>query len=143
MRSKDPKLLMIKDRIDRLSLNEDERQDLWAAYLENPDINFSNTLDGIKFYKSIHDQISANIVACFYSLSYSSTADALDNFSDLERSVLILLMIGLSIEQISRYKMIEILRLQQMLSNVSVHPIWEELRVKEKTECRREIWTHR
>ena len=134
---------MIQEKIDRLSLNEDDRQDLWVAYLQDPDVNFPNTLDNIKFHRSVQEQISANIVACFYSISHDYTHDALDIFTELERSILILLMIGLSIEQISRYKMIGMLRLQQMLDNVSTHPIWEELRAKEAAEFRREIWTDR
>ncbi len=140
MKNSNPKLLIIQEKIDKLSLDEDDKQDLWLAYLQDPDVNFSNTLDNIKFNKLIQEKISANIVACFYSINHDYTHEALDAFTEFERSILILLMVGLSMEQISRYKMIGMLRLQQMLNNISTHPIWEELHAKEKTKYRREIW---
>jgi hypothetical protein len=59
--------------------------------------------------------------------------ELLDNFTDLERSVMILLVIGFTKEQVSKYKMIEMLRLQQMINNISTHPIWEKTLAKKET----------
>ena len=60
--------------------------------------------------------------------------ELLDTFTELERSILILLVLGFTKEQVSKYKMIEMLRLQQMINNISTHPIWEKMLVKEKAE---------
>jgi hypothetical protein len=60
--------------------------------------------------------------------------ELLDNFTELERSVMILLVIGFTKEQVSKYKMIEMLRLQQMINNISTHPIWEKALAKKETE---------
>jgi hypothetical protein len=144
MRSRDPKLMMIKERIDALSLNEDDRQDLWICYLENPESNLSNNIEDIHFNNSVRDRIESNIIGLYMStLKVGSVHDLFTQFTETERSVMILVLLGLNDEQISRYKMIGMLRLNQMLHNISLHPAWETLRDKEKTERRGEIWSDR
>ena len=140
MKIKDPKLLMVKEKIDKLSLNEDDRQDLWVSYLEDPTSNLSGNIEQITFRNQIGEKITNDIV-CLYSstLKVGSVHDILDVFTDLERSVIVMLLLGLSTDQISRYKMIGSLRLNQMLCNIALHPIWEKLSAKEKTERRGEV----
>lgn len=139
MRNKDPKIMMIKEKIDRLSANEDDRQDLWVRYLENPDSDLYNNIEDISFRNSTRDRIADDIVNLYTStLKVGFVQNILSNFTDLERSIIVLILLGLSNEQISRYKMIGLLRLSQTLHNISLHPVWETLRVKEKAQLRAE-----
>jgi hypothetical protein len=135
MRNKDPKIMMIKEKIDRLSTNEDDRQDLWVRYLENPDSDLYSNIEDISFRNSIRDRIADDIVNLYTStLKVGFVQNILSNFTDLERSIIVLILLGLSNEQISRYKMIGLLRLNQTLHNISLHPVWETLRVEEKAK---------
>lgn len=144
MKIKDPKLLMVKEKIDKLSTNEDDRQDLWVSYLEDPASNLPNNIEQITFRNQIGEKITNDIVYLYSStLKVGSVHDTLDVFTDLERSVIVMLLLGLSIDQISRYKMIGSLRLNQMLCNISLHPIWESLSAKEETQRRGKVWSDR
>jgi hypothetical protein len=131
---------MIKSKIDHLSLSEDDRQDLWVAYLENPGLDLSVSLDNIYFKNKIQEKIINNInnitLAYLVSDSDNEISTLLDNFTELEQSVLRLFMVGLSHDQVSRYKGIERMYLQQMLYNISRHPIWENFLVKKTTNNR-------
>jgi hypothetical protein len=123
---------MIQKKIDSLSNDEDCRQDLWIKYLEDPSSSISENLTSIQNSQHIDDLIVQNLIVNATLSPVSDTMVLLDNFTELERSVVILLILGLTKEQISRYKMIEMLRLQQMINNISTHPVWESLLVKEK-----------
>jgi hypothetical protein len=138
MRNKDLKLT-IKSKIDLLSHNDDERQDLWVSYLEDPECDFSSKLLEIKNKNEEKELIIFNIVHIMSSHPSPEMIELLDNFTELERSVLILIALGFNKEQISKYKMIDAMRLQQLMDNLSTHPIWEKFLAKEKTKCRRKI----
>jgi len=139
MKIKDPHLLMVKQKIDELSLSEDDRQDLWVSYLEDPTSTLP-TAEHIAFNNHISEKITNNIIYLYNStLKVGSVQDTLYTFTDLERSVIVMLLLGLSIDQISRYKMIGSLRLNQMLCNIALHPIWENLSAKEKIERRGKV----
>lgn len=133
-------LMMIKNQIDRLSLSEDDRQDLWVAYLENPGLDLSVGLDNIYFKNKIQEKILNNInnIALAYVVSDSDQEIGLllNNFTELEQSILRLFMVGLTHDQVSRYKGIERMHLQQMLYSISKHPIWENFLVKKTTNTR-------
>lgn len=126
---------MIQRKIDNLSNDEDCRQDLWIRYLEDPSLELSDTLTNIQDTRHIDDLIVQNLITNITVSPTNETMLLLDSFTELERSVVILLILGLTKEQISRYKMIEMLRLQQMINNISAHPAWENLLAKEKTKC--------
>jgi hypothetical protein len=126
---------MIQRKIDSLSNDEDCRQDLWISYLEDPYLELSGTLTNIQDTRKIDDLIVQNLITNITVSPTNETMLLLDSFTELERSVMILLILGLTKEQISRYKMIEMLRLQQMINNISAHPAWENLLAKEKTKC--------
>lgn len=126
--------MMIQRKIEILSQDEDERQDLWVAYLEDPYFDLSSRFVEIKNRNDTNDIILSNLINYLQSPPTSEMLELLDNFTDLERSVMILLVIGFTKEQVSKYKMIEMLRLQQMINNISTHPIWEKVLAKKKTE---------
>jgi hypothetical protein len=125
--------MMIQRKIETLSQDEDERQDLWLAYLEDPYFDLSSRFIEIKNRNDTNDIILTNLINYLQSPPTSEMLELLDNFTDLERSVMILLVIGFTKEQVSKYKMIETLRLQQMINNISTHPIWEKTLAKKET----------
>jgi len=125
--------MMIQRKIETLSQDEDERQDLWVAYLEDPYFDLSSRFIEIKNRNDANDIILSNLINYLQSPPTSEMLELLDNFTDLERSVMILLVIGFTKEQVSKYKMIEMLRLQQMINNISTHPIWEKTLAKKET----------
>jgi hypothetical protein len=126
--------MMIQRKIETLSQDEDERQDLWVAYLEDPYFDLSSRFIEIKSRNDANDIILSNLINYLQSPPTSEMLELLDNFTELERSVMILLVIGFTKEQVSKYKMIEMLRLQQMINNISTHPIWEKTLAKKETE---------
>lgn len=134
MKIQDHNLLMIQRKINNLSINEDQRQDLWVKYLESKSIDLSSSLNDIQLNNELNDVLINKMVICLTVPPAEETLQLLDNFTDLERSVIMLLILGLTREQISRYKMIEMLRLQQLINNISVHPAWESFLAKEKTK---------
>lgn len=134
MKILDQNLLMIQRKINSLSINEDQRQDLWVKYLESESADISSSLNEIQLNNELNDILVNKMVLCLTAPPAEETLQLLDNFTDLERSVIILLMLGLTRDQISRYKMIEMLRLQQLINNISVHPAWESFLAKEKTK---------
>lgn len=126
--------MMIQRKIETLSQDEDERQDLWVAYLEDPYFDLSSRFIEIKNRNDANDIILSNLINYLQSPPTSEMLELLDNFTELERSIMILLVIGFTKEQVSKYKMIEMLRLQQMINNISTHPIWEKMLAKKETE---------
>jgi hypothetical protein len=125
---------MIQKKINSLSVDEDYRQDLWLRYLEDPSADISSNLIEIQINAEINDLIITKIITLLRIPPAAETLNLLNNFSELERSVMILLLLGLTKEQISKYKMIEMLRLQQLINNISIHPAWETFFAKEKTK---------
>lgn len=138
---KNLKLMMIKSKIEMLSHNEDERQDLWLSYLEYPDCDFSSKLLEIKNKNEETEFLTASMIRCLSHPPSQEMVELLENFTDLERSVLVLIALGFTKEQISKYKMIDATRLKQLIDNVSAHPAWENFLAEEETKRRRKVRT--
>lgn len=121
----DPHMLMIQQKINSLSLNEDERQDMWVLYLENPNVDLDKNLNNIRILNEEDNAVLDNILSFLQSPPTQDMLDILSIFSELEKSVLILLILGIPKDYISKYKTIEMLRLKQLINNISTHPVWE------------------
>lgn len=126
--------MMIQRKIETLSQDEDERQDLWVSYLQDPYFDLSSRLVEIKNRKDASDLLFNNIINYLKSPPTADMLELLDQFTKLEQSVMLLFVIGLTKEQVSKYKMIEMLRLQQLIANVSTHPAWERMFAKKETQ---------
>ena len=60
--------------------------------------------------------------------------DLLEHFSEVERSVIALLALGLEVDQVSGYKAISEIRIRQVISIIKDNNCWEEIYgLKEKT----------
>lgn len=132
---------MIQIKIGNLSQDEDCQQDLWLKYLEDPTSDLSSNFQHIQNTNTISDLMVNSLVLKLNASSTDRVQVFLEEFTEIERSIMVLLILGLTKEQISKYKMIEMLPLQQLINNVSTHPAWGKFFVKEKTKRRREIRT--
>lgn len=112
--------------INRLTKNEDLRQDLWVHYLSG------NTIDSLSSHlKDISTEYSdeQNTRDAIWQLINNSPSDRLiaflNEFTDFEKSLICSLMLGSSIEQMaSRCKISEV-RIRQSISAIRYNPLWE------------------
>lgn len=125
----------VSQLINRLTDNEDYRQDLWVHYLSG---NCPATL--VLHLKKLQDQLSSdsmiqNLLWTVYSNPPSDKFQLLlDNFSNVEQSIICLLYLGLTVGEISKYKNISEIRIRHVISVVRDNDCWKELYgVKEKT----------
>lgn len=131
----------IKSKIDALSTDEDVRQSLWLAILESPnmEIDLDIALEQILSNQKIDSELTLKMSKTMIYPPDEKTTELLSLFSPLEQSIMALLMLGLDIYTISRYKSLRIMWLQQMISNIALHPVWESSLGKE-IKIRRKIW---
>lgn len=114
-----------KTIINRLTSNEDIRQELWVRYLEGASIC---SLPSI--YKDIDRNIHA-LEALDQTYQEQSSKPywpkLLKLFSEHELQVILLLTAGHDIISIARYKGIAEVKLRQMISVIRSHEIWKEI----------------
>lgn len=112
--------------INCLTQNEDLRQELWVHYLSGNTVDsFASRLKQISSDYSEDEIIQASIWSYIYNPPSDKFSSLLDEFSDFERSVVILLSLGLSTTQISKYKGISEVRIKQTLSSIRYNKVWE------------------
>jgi hypothetical protein len=128
--------------LDNLLSDEDMRQDVWLSICENGDSDLDRYIQNIALETTLVKEIANN-------LKYLTTADTtmmvplLANFPTHEQSVLVFLMLSFSLDQISQYKGISMIRLTQMVLCISRHKCWEKIKNdKKKTKHRRKIQSH-
>lgn len=106
--------------INKLTYNEDHRQDLWVAYLSGitstPEsvhriLSHLEVKDLIenKFKKSIQDLVSYNIPIKFIT-----------HLTENEKIVVCLLVLGCDIGTISRYNGVSEVKINQMIGNLKI-----------------------
>src|SRR4051812_30427308 len=104
--------------INQLTIDSDERQELWVHYLYNRDISaLSNYLSKIRKTFSEDELLQ---ITLWKKVSSSSVANELlglfDHFTDLEQSIIRLLALGATVEQISGIKSIGVVRIRHIVS---------------------------
>lgn len=114
--------MMVLQLINQLTDNEDHRQDLWVAYLSG------SPTESLPFVLS-QSQISDEI----FSFSKQATQNILDNpplesflsnFSNTERIIMCLLVLGYDLGIISRYIGISKVRLQRIVVAIRERKAW-------------------
>ena len=115
----------VQAQIERLTNNEDFRQDLWVAHLSGQQ-QLPTILKTIKkqHYKNEEFQ---------HLLSNFTMSDGLiqllDNFHDIDRSILHMLIIGYTINEISDHCGTSTVRVQQAINVIRKHSVWSKLLV--------------
>ena len=118
----------VSNLINCLTHDEDLRQDLWVYYLSG------NSVDTFSFYLrkllitrediAIQQQICNSVWLILQDPTAMEFSSFLDNFSNFERSVMCLLAIGLTVEQIAEYKGISPIRIRQTLYTIRYNSMW-------------------
>jgi len=127
MKTKASKFSQVQKRVNRLTDDEDERQDLLLSYLSglSPD-TFSVKLTNIRV-KSKEKQLLE--VAAYQLMNTPAGEDLIDQmrrFSDLEKDIILYLTLGFTPQTISRYKGIGCVRVKQVISVIRSNPSWEK-----------------
>ena len=114
--------------INHLTTDNDERQELWVHYLENSDISaLSDYLTQIRNQYSQEQLLQITVWRKLDNPSDFNLQWVFDHFSDLEQSVIQLLILGVSLQDISSIKTIGLVRLRHIVSIICQNPAWREL----------------
>jgi hypothetical protein len=114
--------------INCLTNDEDSRQDLWVHYLSgNSSESFVVHLEEISQECSQDDKIKANLWDLFKNPPSDRFYTMLGNFSQFEQSVICLLMLGLTLSEISGYKGLSEIRIRQVVYSIKSNKCWETL----------------
>lgn len=115
----------ISNLINCLTNDEDYRQELWLHYLSgNSEDTLSSHLDFLvnsedrKFQERLWHLYKNPPSEKFYKL--------LSRFSAIEQSIMCLLMLGLSISELSQYKGISEVRIRQVIQVIRYNEAWDE-----------------
>lgn len=113
--------------INHLTTDNDEQQELWVRYLENSDVTaLSDHLAEIRKQYSEEQLLQITVWRKLENPSDFNLQWIFDNFTDLEQSVLHLLIMGISLQQISSIKSIGPARLRHVISVIRENKAWEE-----------------
>ena len=111
--------------INRLTQDEDEQQELWVYYLQSGDDDaFSAHLAEIQ---EINREAHLLQVALWTRVSECCRPvlpDLLDKFTDLEQSVMCLLALGATLEEIGSIISVGATRLRHVISVIREHEVW-------------------
>jgi hypothetical protein len=128
-----PELKSAKKVIDRLTNDEDVRQELWLHYVSKNSTNsLAKKLTDIHKESTLHEKLQQAIIHVHSNPLTDSTIVFLSNFSDFEQSIMFLLLMGFSIEEVSEYKGISSVRINQCISIIRSNSAWEQYGFKEK-----------
>jgi hypothetical protein len=113
-------------QIDRLTQDNDERQELWVRYLENGEVSaLSDYLAQIREQYSEEELLQITVWRQLENPSDLNLQWLFENFTDLEQSILQLLILGVPLQQISSIKSIGLMRLRHVISVIRENKAWE------------------
>ncbi len=114
--------------INHLTTDNDERQELWLRYLENGDISaLSVYLEQIRNQYSEDELLQVTVWKQLERPSDFSLQWIFSHFTDLEQSVIQLLILGVALQQISSIKNVGINKLRHIITVIRENPAWKEL----------------
>lgn len=118
----------VRQLINCLTNDEDARQELWVHYLSGNSVDsFVSRLDEIAQDCSQDDKVKANLWNLFTNPPGERFYALLNNFSQFEQSVICLLMLGLTLSEISGYKGLSEIRIKQVVHSIKSNKCWEAL----------------
>lgn len=132
----------ISNLINCLSNDDDVRQDLWVHYLSGKPVESLNArLARIKVEQSEDLELQKSIWHLLNNPPREELSQLINlNFSDYERSIICMLMLGLDSSKISEIKGISQVRIKQSIATIRYNKCWEELYgTKEEPDRRRTI----
>jgi hypothetical protein len=126
--------------INRLTNDEDQRQDLWIHYLSghSPE-SLTSYIDQLNIESQMEREVQARLWYIFKNPPSDKFFELLSVLSETEQSVACLLALGLTVSQLSKYKGISETRIRQVISVMGDSDCWEKLYAEEKTNRRRAL----
>lgn len=114
--------------INHLTTDNDEQQELWLHYLENSDVSaLSEYLTQIRKQYSEEQLLQVTVWKKLDNPSDFNLQWIFDHFTDLEQSIIRLLILGVTLQQISSIKNIGLMRLRHVIAVIRENPAWKEL----------------
>ena len=122
--------------INNLTEDEDYRQDLWVYLLEgNSPKLLRKHLKNIKEQREKYEDMQTKIQD-FFSIAPSETfLGFLENFSDLEYSIIFMMVLGYSPEEISELKNVDTIKIMQAITTIKNNPAWIIIRGYDGTQA--------
>lgn len=112
--------------INCLTNDDDLRQELWVYYLDgNPVESFASHLDKLAATFADDIMVRRSLWKLLKDPPKEEFQEFLENFTDFERSLIIVLMLGLTVEKISAYKGISEVRIRQAITSLRYNKCWE------------------
>jgi hypothetical protein len=118
----------VSNLINCLTNDEDQRQELWLHYLSgNAPSTFASYLDKVNKEFTADSELQQRLWDIFQNPPSHRFEVLLSRFSEVERSIVCLLALGLSVSEISGYKSISEIRIKHVISIIKDNDCWEEL----------------
>lgn len=112
--------------INCLTNDDDLQQELWLYYLDgNPVESFATHLEKISVIFEDDTTVRKNLWDLLSNPPNEEFQEFLENFTDFERSIIIVLMLGLTVEKIAIYKGISQVRIRQAIAAIRYNNAWE------------------
>lgn len=113
--------------INCLTSDEDFRQELWVHYLNgNAEHTFASHLQKLNAEYTEDESLRHNIWLLIKNPPSEKLTNILADFSDFEKSIICLIMLGQNIDQISAHKGINEVRIRQAIATIRYNPLWEK-----------------
>jgi len=130
----------VSNLINSLTSDEDQRQDLWVYYLSgHSSESLSSYVNDLKLETKLERDIQAYLWYVFKNPPSDNFMKLLEQLSDVEKSIVCLLALGLTVSQLSEYKGMSEIRIRQVISVLRDNHCWEQLYAEEKTNRRRTL----
>lgn len=124
----------VSNLINYLSNDEDVKQDLWVSYLSGTPVE---SLDARLVRIKVECAEDLELQKSIWNLLKNPISEELDtfivkNFTDYERSIVCLLMLGCDSSKISEIKGISQVRIKQSIATIRYNKAWEVYGIKKE-----------
>lgn len=121
-------LTLVLELINSLTEDEDLRQELWVHYLSDRAYSsLENRLEFLQIYQKVNCD-NQYLLETFTTHPLSEVCDAaIAVLEPVERHVVYLLVLGLSPDEIAKYKGIGEIRVNQVITSIQASPTWMQL----------------
>ena len=123
---------LVSAKVAKTTSDSDYSQALWLHYLEgNPVDSFQQHLEFLKREASKYEVVKQKLEQLSSHPPSPVIIEFISNFSEYEQSIMYMLMLGLTLQQITEYKAVSMVRLQHIISTIGSSKNWENYGVKD------------
>jgi hypothetical protein len=121
-------LTLVLELINSLTEDEDLRQELWIHYLSDRACSsLDDHLELLQIYQKVNCDNQHRLDTFISSPLSSKYESAVAVLEPVERHVVYLLVLGLSPDEIAKYKGIGEIRVQRVITSIQASPTWIQL----------------